>query len=249
MRVNIRHRLVKRNRQIAQYLFFFSFGMLILGLLVINAPGMGGQGEGTSLFFGLSSLILPAAFISTMVSVRMTNLWVRVPRPEKVIPEHLKGIYNKSVFYSYYHFPARHVLISPQGVFAIVTRYQEGRFIVRGEQWQAVRSPLARLLSILRFDGIGNPTRDAQKAAAHVQSLLAPIAPGVQVRPLIIFTDPRAQVDAEDTPVEVVFVSNKQAPSFRELLRTLQRSGVNAMPLTPDQIAAFEAASQVEDEA
>ncbi len=76
----------------------------------------------------VQTAILPIAFITTIVSVRMTNLWVRQPRPEVVIREGLKGLSNKSVLYSYYHFPARHVLICPQGVFAMVTRFQDGRY-------------------------------------------------------------------------------------------------------------------------
>jgi hypothetical protein len=36
MRVETNERLARRNRQIAQYLFFATFGILILGLLFIN---------------------------------------------------------------------------------------------------------------------------------------------------------------------------------------------------------------------
>ena len=36
MRVETNERLAHRNRQIAQYLFFATFGILILGLVVIN---------------------------------------------------------------------------------------------------------------------------------------------------------------------------------------------------------------------
>lgn len=241
MRVETHIKLVARNRKIAQYLFFFSFGLLVLGLLVVNQPVAAENSQGVTLYFLLSALMLPLAFVSTMVSVRMTNLWVREPRPEVGIRDNLKGINTKSVLYNYYHFPARHVLIAPQGVFAIVTRFQERKYRVEGDHWRTLSNFITRLFSLIRFDRIGNPTRDAQLAADHVKSLLADIAPDVPVYPLIIFSDARAHVTAVDSPVPVLSLGNKQLPTLKEHLRSLQRGGPAVMPLTPEQIRAFEA--------
>src|SRR5215207_4056948 len=130
MRVETNSKLVRRNRQIAQYLFFFSFGVLLLGLFVTNQQAASMQANDLLLGGILPSLVVLLAFITTITSVRMTNMWVREPRPEVALREGLKGLSNKSVLYNYYHLPARHVLIAPQGVFVITTRFQEGRFTV-----------------------------------------------------------------------------------------------------------------------
>ncbi len=241
MRVETNERLAHRNRQIAQYLFFATFGILILGLIVINQQAASISSDNMVLISVLQTAILPIAFITTIVSVRMTNLWVRQPRPEVVIREGLKGISNKSVLYNYYHFPARHVLICPQGVFAIVTRFQDGRYEVDGDQWTTHKSAIQRLAGIFRFDGMGNPTADAQKAAESVRAKLQPIAPDVEVHPLIVFVDPKADLVITKPVVPVVFPVGKKSPILKDILRDVGKE--NRMSLTPEQISAFEEAT------
>jgi hypothetical protein len=235
MRVETNVRLARRNRQIAQYLFFASFGLLIIGLLVSNVQL---NQDDDLLAFLIPALVLPLAFVATMVSVRMTNLWVRVPRPENVIRDGLKGISNKSVLYNYYLFPARHVLITPQGVYAIVTRFQDGHFTVEGDKWKTHRSAIGRLFSLLRFDNIGNPTEDAYAAAAHVQKLVDRVATGVVVQPLIVFVDPRAEVNMINPSVPVLYPDVKRTPNLRNYLRDVGKT--SQVSLSPQQIQEFE---------
>jgi len=238
MRVETNEALIRRNRRLAQWLFFISFGILLLGLFVINAPAASPDLAG--LGFGVSLLVLPLAYGSTILSVRMTNLWVRLPRPEVAIQEGLKGIGNKAVLYNYYHFPARHVLIAPQGVFAIVTRFQDGRYSFDGTRWITHKSLLSRLLSFIRLDQIGNPHLDAQKAAAHVQALVNTVADGIKGKPVVLFFDPRAEIEVSGTDVIVVHADPKRPLSLKNFLKSLPKSGPT---LSPEQIDAFEAAT------
>ncbi|MDZ4767786.1 MAG: nuclease-related domain-containing protein [Chloroflexota bacterium] len=245
MRVETNERLVRRNRQIAQYLFFITFAVLIGGLLVINQGAQGVDESNVVLIAIAQALLLPVAFISTVISVRMTNLWVRAPRPEDVIRESLKGLSNRSVLYNYHHIPARHVLICPQGVYAIVTRFHEGKYAVQDDKWSARRSLPGRILSLLRFDGVGNPSADAHRAAEHLKALLAPMAPTIEVKPLIIFTDPRATVEVISSSVPVVQMetkANKKVLLLKDVIKEV-KGAKQIDPLTPDQIAAFEAAT------
>lgn len=238
MRVVTNEALIRRNRRTAQWLFFISFGILLLGLFVINAPATSPDMAGVS--FVLSLLVLPLAYGATILSVRMTNLWVRLPRPETAIQEGLKGVGSKAVLYNYYHLPARHVLIAPQGVFAIVTRFQDGRYMFDGTQWISRKNFLSKLLSFIRLDQIGNPHRDAEKAAAHVRGLLSEIAPDVPVQPLILFFDPRADVEVNGSSIPIVHADPKRALSLKNYLKNLPRTGPT---LTAEQIAAFEDAT------
>ena len=241
MRVETNEKLLRRNRKIAQYMFFASFGIPILGLILINQQAATPTSESVIVGFVIPLLVLPAAYIITMLSVRMANLWVRVPRPEVVIPEGLKGISSKSVFYSYYHLPTRHVLITPQGVFAMVTRFQEGKFAVDGDKWMTRKSALGRVFGVFRMDGIGSPTEDAHKAARHLKKLLEPIAPDVPVQPVVVFVDTRAQVNVVKTDVPVVYANPKRDPSLKDYIRGLGKD--NRLSLTPEQIEAFEEAT------
>ncbi|MDZ4764992.1 MAG: hypothetical protein SGI73_10605 [Chloroflexota bacterium] len=236
MRIETNVRLARRNRQIAQYLFFASFGLLIIGLLISNVPLANPQDQTLALL--LPAIVLPLAFISTMVSVRMTNLWVRTPRPEDAIREGLKGISNKSVLYNYCAFPARHILITPTGMYAMVTRFQDGRYTVEGDKWTTHRSTLSRIFSLLRFDGIGNPNQDANKAAAQVQALVDQVASGIRVQPLIVFVDPRAQINALNPAVPVLYPDLKREPSLKTYLRDALKHPQPS--LNVEQIEAFQ---------
>lgn len=247
MRVVTNKKLARRNRQITNYLFFGTFGALILGFIFIN----------TSLFTGdtpdpltviLQTAILPVAFILTIVSVRMTNLWARSPRPENAIEDGLKGLSNKSVLYSYYHFPARHVLICPQGVFAIITRWHDQEFTIAEGKFKSHRNPISKFFSALRFDGVGKPFREAKYAQERVQEALQSIAPDVEVQPLIVFVDPSATLHIKDNSIPILYADTKTKPNLKDYMRDIKRQMSDAknaslMPLTDEQIEAFEEAT------
>ncbi len=236
MRVETNQKLVDRNRQIAQTLVFFSFAFLIGIFFLANLPLFSPQTQiDMTLYSILPWLILPLGFIPTLISARMTNLWIRRPRPELVIREGLKGLSNKSVLYNYFHFPSRHVLICPQGVFAIVTRYQDGNFSVNGDQWKTNIPLFSRLLRVMRSEQIGNPTNDAITAAAHVKKLIAPIAPDVEVQPLIVFVNPRVQLEIADPVVPVVFPYDNMEPNLKDFLR----EGKNTKKLANNDLLAL----------
>lgn len=250
MRVVTNKKLARRNRQITNYLFFGTFGVLILGFIFINSSLFTGEAPDT-LGILLQTLILPVAFILTIVSVRMTNLWARVPRPENAIEDGLKGLSNKSVLYSYYHFPARHVLICPQGVFAITTRWHNNEFTIKDGKFSSHRNPISKFFSAIRFDGIGKPFQEAGFAKKHVESVLKDIAPDVEVKPLIVFIDPEATLHIEDNSVPVLFADTKSKPNLKDYMRDVKRQmadgsdakNTTTMPLTDEQIEAFEAAT------
>jgi hypothetical protein len=236
MRVETNMALVRRRRQIAQYAFFLGIGILLVSFFLTNQQ-MGSIADGDMMLgFFVPMIIIVIAYIITIFSVRMTNNWIREPRPENALAEGLKVAGHKSVLYNYYHAPAYHVLVAPQGVFAITTRWQERNYTVRGSEWFTHHSAFSRIFSIFRFDGIGNPTTDAQRNAEHVQKLIAPIAPGVPVRPLIVFTSTRANITIEDPTVPVLRAQEKQNPSLKDYLRQVDRQPT----LTPAQIAEFE---------
>lgn len=252
MRVVTNKKLARRNRKMTNYLFFGTFGALILGFIVINASLFTGDvPDGLTIF--VQSAILPVAFILTIVSVRMTNLWARSPRPEKAIEDGLKGLSNKSILYNYYHFPARHVLICPQGVFAIVTRWHDQEFTIREGKFRSHRNALSKFFSLIRLDGVGKPFRDAEFARNEVQRSLDEIAAEVKVQPLIVFVDPAAKLnleDALDTPV--LYADPKQKPNLKDYLRDIIRQiadddcaakTTGSMPLSDGQIEAFEQAT------
>ena len=236
MRILTNMRLTTRNRRIAQYMFFASLGVPMIGLLLINADA---KSPVTLLFSTLLPfIVLPLAYIIMITSIRMTNLWVREPRPEIAIQNGLKGISNKSVLYNYIFMPVRHVLFTPQGVFTLTTRFQDGAFTVKGSTWESNRKGMAKLMTILRMDSIGNPTAEALKAKAKVEAMLKDIAPDVPVNPLIVFIDPKAVFQATDPDVPVVHATAKELPNLKDYLQSVVTEKYPT--LSTEQIEAFE---------
>ncbi len=247
MRIVTNSRLAERNRKIATNLFLLTFVLLIGGFVLINIGVLtGNTAKPEPLLLLAQGLAIPIAFILTLFSIRMTNLWARRPYADESLNEGLKGLSKKSVIYHYYHIPARHVLFSPQGVFAITTRWQNGKYSVEGSTWRTKAGPMTRLLAALRMDGVGQPSMDAVRAAEHVQRLLTEAGITTPVQPLIVFLDSRARVEATKSDIPVLFASIKHDDSLTDYLRGLNK-GVEmtkkgaVMPLTEQQIAAFEA--------
>ncbi|GAB1422660.1 hypothetical protein MASR2M15_28990 [Anaerolineales bacterium] len=240
-------KLASRNRKVATYLFFVTMIVLVGGFIFINYGLFTGETPDSTILL-LQSIILPIAFILTLVSVRMTNQWVRKPRPEDAIEAGLKGLSNKSVLYNYYYKPANHILICPQGVFVLVTKWHNGRFSVtgspKGDQWKSHQSFLTRIFSALRMDGIGNPTQEVVKSVKAVETLLQDINKDVPVRGAVVFIDPSATIEVNNPSIPVLYADNKRKPNLTTYLRDVgkvQGGDKNEMPLTPEEIEQLEA--------
>lgn len=235
MRIETNERLVRRNRRTANFLFFFSMIILVGGFIVANSqlgnPDALKSDNALFLTLLLPWFILPVGFIATIASVRMTNLWIRQPRPENVIQEGLKGVSKKSVLYNYYHFPARHVLVAPQGVFAVITRFQDKRYNVNDEKWREPSGLFSLIFRVFRQDGIRDPFRDARRAAAHVEKLIQQNGvTDVTVQPLVIFVDPNVRLDIHEPALPVLYADSKQKPNLTDYLRDLAQVQKKAQP-------------------
>jgi hypothetical protein len=231
MRIETNHQLVKRNRRTANILFFASMAVLLGGFLVANlqlTAAKDPSAAAVSLF--LPWIVLPVGFFLTMQSVKMTNQWLRRPRPEEAIQEGLKGLSKRSILYNYYHGSVRHVLVAPQGVFAIVTRFQEGNYTVEGDKWNQRGGAGASLLRFFRRDGIGNPTAEAMAGAAAIQQLLASSLPDVDVQPMVIFVDPRAELTLINPTIPILYASENKEPNLRDFMRKLAAEQAEKLP-------------------
>jgi len=247
MRIVANDKLIKRNRKNATRLFFFSLVVLIFGFFVANAPffGVGEPEDLTSqLYLVGMPLVLIIGFTSTMVSVRLTNLWIRQPRPEAAITESLKSaVHKNATVYHYLHLPARHVLIAPQGVFVMITRFQDGRVIVKGKKWRVVKGPIGALFTLFRLDGIGNPNIEAEQAANYIRYIIQDYDETIPVHPLIVFVDPRVKLEIEEPVIPVLHTDNKIKPNLRDYIKELPELPQLKGKLLDDFIAEFEQAT------
>lgn len=108
MRVLTNELRIKQGRRLGTILFFVSLFVLTMGLLLSNFLTV----DPNVLVF-VPCLVMPIGLVTTLLSVRLTNEWVRVPRPEEALVEGLAGINRRSVLFNYFP-PANHILITPE---------------------------------------------------------------------------------------------------------------------------------------
>jgi hypothetical protein len=95
-------------------------------------------------------------------------------------------------------------------VLAIVTRPVLGDIVVQGDRYRRRRGPFG-WLQFISEGALGNPGRDAQRAAtvvkaSHGQRLGPEAAERIPVAPLVVFTHPRATLTVEEPTVPTVHV-------------------------------------------
>jgi len=236
MRVVTNDKLIARNKQLAQILFFVSIAFLL-----------------GSFFFGnrippefavyFQCVLLPVMLVMVVTSVRLTNNWVRQPVPWDAIQKGLKGVSSDAVMYNYL-MPANHVIVHPTGIFAITTRFQDAAQAVSDDKWKSK----AGVLTYMRQEQLGNPTLDALNKAAQTEVFLQELLQdeSIKVQPLIVFTHPNAEVTMEGVQtVPVLYANDKKKPSLKDHLRDAKKS--EHPTLSKEQIAALDDVLLYED--
>jgi hypothetical protein len=240
MRVVTNQPVIDRNKRIAQILFFASIALLVGSFFLTLQADFDEQ---TAFYF--QCFTIPLLFTLVLVSVRMTNSWVRIPLPWEAMEEGLKGTGGDTVMYNFL-LPANHVIVSPNGIFAIVTRFQDSPQKVVDDKWSSPRG----LLTLMRQEQIGNPTRDAKAAALQTQVFLQELLgdESIEVQPLIVFVNPYAKVATEgELSVPVLFASSeKKKESLKQFLRDVKSEEYPT--LSREQIAQLDDLLLYEDE-
>ncbi len=229
---------IKRNKNLAQILFVVSLVILIGGLIFTNTLT-----RSNDVLLFVPCLVMPLGLLTTMVSVRLTNQYVRPPRAHEAIAEGIRGLSHQGILYNYVVPNVSHVLVAPYGVFTFTTRFQESRFKVEGEKWYnwKARGPLAPLFLFLRQEGLGEPFKQATKEAEKVQALVDKALPGknVKVQPMVVFTSPKAVLELDDPAMPVAYADPKQKPSLKSELRDVKH-GEDVPNLTGEDIEAMD---------
>lgn len=207
---------LKRNRNIATILFFVSLAMLIGGLILNSVAAT------SPVFFFVPCLIMPLALFTTLVSVRMTNEYIRVPRPEDAIGEAVKGVSKLGVLYNYLPV-APHILVTPHGIYTFHALFQSRSFTVNGDTWidNRVKGLFGRLSVFFRGETIGKPFRIATQQADQVETLLQTALPGVdlEVQPVVVLTADKAELTVKEPSLPVGLTNAMKRPNLKQMLR------------------------------
>jgi len=239
MRVITNEQRIKIGRRNGTILFFLSLGVLTGGLFVTNLLPVN-----TLTLTIVPCIVMPLGIITTALSVRYTNEYVRVPRPEKVLYEGLQGINRRSILFNY--FPqAKHILVTPHGIFVLTTRFQVTKVTVTGDKWvdAKARGPLAPFFQYLKQERMGNPFDDATLEAAKVQAVVDAALPDsdLEVEPVVLFTNEKAILELNGPTFPVAFASPRKKPTVKSVLRDNRKDKQQEeyTPLSDEEISAL----------
>jgi len=207
MRLVTDQKMVARNASIGKYSLQAGL-ILLVGALVIDIYGFTKPQDTMIIVYAMGAFFV--GLVLTNLSAYFNNRWGR--RPDKGLNDALKGLDEHYALY-HYRLGAAHVLFGPGGVSVLVPKYQPGRITIQKGRWQAPganRGPLGMFTN----DPVGNPVAEAADEVARLNAYLKKNAPDLKAAPqaVVVFMDPKAEIDLEDPPLPVVHV--KQLKDF-----------------------------------
>ena len=205
-------KLIRRNQQIGNY-------SQIGGMLIL-------VGGFASSYFLPNRLELPyialiAGFILVNIGASFNNRWGRVPPPDQAVDDLLKGLDDH---YTLVHFRlgADHALFTPNGIVAILAKYERGLVTYDGKKWR--QTGVSSLQKLFGTEALGNPALDAEAEADSLRKRLRKIlavddVPPVQ--PVVVFVYEKTRVECDTAPLPVLHASK-----LKEYIRRMPKQPV-----------------------
>jgi hypothetical protein len=212
--------LVRRNARIGQV-------TSIVGLLVL-AGGMYISFTQAQLF-GLSLAALLVGFALSQIGIYFGNRWSRRPRPDEILNQALKGLDDRYALY-HYSTSASHLLVGPAGVWVLLPRHQRGTFTYEEAKGRWRQKGGNLYLKVFAQEGLGRPDLEIDSEINAAQGYLGKILPEdevPEVQAALIFTNDRAEVDADNAPSPTLHVKK---------LKDLIRKTAKSKPISMDTV-------------
>jgi hypothetical protein len=186
----------------------------------------------------LSYLSVILGFILVNVGNTFTNRWGKNPPPDQAIDDLLKGLDNRYTIV-HYRLGAEHALFTPNGIVAILGKYERGTITFDGKKWR--QRGVSGFLKFFGAEALGDPAADGRAEAAALARKLRKILKTDEVppvRPIIAFVNDAARIEADSSPVPALHASKvkdyirhlPKTPALRpnQLRLVLEYAGVKA---------------------
>ncbi len=229
MRISVDEKKVKRNTLLGRYALVGSL-VILMGGLVLTLFGQNFgllDAKNTTLFFAIYAVILVLGFGISRIGMHFGNRHLSPLRPELALRENLKGLDRKYALMLFQQ-PTDYFLVEPGGVTVFIMRGQPGKTAYKAGKWKRRESFLTFWMG--REEPLGNPTADATEALKKIGDMLAAKFPDlkVPVRALIVFTNAKAELDVEPSPIPVLMADDlkdylRSDNKLRELPNSVMR--------------------------
>lgn len=176
--------------------------------------------------------------IMSQVGVFFANRWGKSPRVDERISQGLKGLDDRYVLYHYVT-PVPHLLAGPAGVWVLVPEYQGGQISYENSKYR--QKGVGFISRVVGQEGLGRPDVEAKSYQEDLEKYLKKALPEASlpgVQSLIVFTSPKASVQATEAPVPTMHVDK---------LKDFIRRAAKEKPASMDQVQVVQKALPVED--
>ena len=186
-------------------------------------------------------LALLVGFILSNIGVYHTNRWGRSPRPDEQLDQSLKGM---SRDYKLYHFalPVPHLLLTPGGLVALVTKIESGEFTVDGDKWKQ-KFNAGKILRFFGQEGLGNPTKEAQYQLSQMERFLEkqdPDLPEIPMEAVVVFLSDKVVLNVSETDVPILRASKLKGYFRSQSVKPLPADVQRRLQAVLDQAAGCE---------
>jgi hypothetical protein len=194
MQVTTNEKLIRRRSKLGTYASLGGLGVLVAGFVASFQQNL--------IWVSLIAIVL--GFILAQYGNYSLRRWGRSPRPDEIIETSLKGFDDRYHYYAW-SLQMPYVLLSPQGIYIFTVRDQSGQISVNGSQWKS-KFNISKLLMAFASEGLGNPTNEALDNATRLTTWIKGKLPEFSgtVQSIIVFTDPRVQLEITAPTVPVV---------------------------------------------
>ncbi len=223
MQVYRNDQYIQRRAKIGRYASFAGMGVLLVGLLF---TWFDRSAEGITLSF----LALIGGFVLSQVGIYYSNRFARPERPDQFLVKALKGFDDRYVLLQF-ETPADHVLITPNNCLVFTIKMQGKAIRYDNGKWKS-QGRFRSIFLWMANDSLGNPGKEAQVEADALSRYLAKQLPDVEapIKPVIVFANPTAEVDAAESPIPAVHVKK-----LKDWLRGPGKAG-SLTPATHDKL-------------
>ena len=227
-------KIIANTKKVNRYRKIGNYSLTASMIILFGSVALSFNLEYQNFFFGA----MLVGLLLSQVGAYFNNRWGRVPHPDERITAGLKGLDDRYTLYNFTS-PVQHLLVGPQGIWVLVPMYQNGKITFDGKKYR--QSGVGTFSRVFGQESLGRPDMEAISYAEDMKRYLKKNLPGQEmpeVRPILVFTSPKASVDAPDAPYitlevdklkDVVRRRAKEAPvrleSLAPLIELLPKEG------------------------
>ncbi len=216
---------IQRNYKIGLYTSLGSLALLVaavaLTIIGLNRPDL--------TFYSFIAMV--GGLLLSQVGVYFANRWGKSPRVDERISQGLKGLDDRYTLY-HYSTPVPHLLTGPSGIWVITPEYQSGTITYQKNRFR--QQGVGFFARVVGQEGLGRPELEANSYQEQFSKFLNRSLDGDSQPPvhaLILFTNPKANVQVQEAPIPTMHVDKlkdfvrrkaKEEPANLEKIRQVQ---------------------------